>query len=104
MNDGTSYNFNVYGMNSLGIGAGSDITITPSYLPDAPIISNVQHGDTYISLYWDAPNNYGAEITLYNIYKSIDGGNSYSFYASTASTSFTDENSKKISKNFSLKG
>ena len=94
LTDGTSYDFNVYAMNSLGIGEGSDITIIPSTIPDAPEISNTQHGDQYISFDYNQPNANGSEITSYKLYRSLDGEVTYDLLAELPSTTFSysDEN------------
>jgi hypothetical protein len=60
-------------MNSLGIGEGSDVTSTPSTVPDAPEISIDSHADSEISFYWSVPDAHGSSLFGYNLYKSTDG-------------------------------
>jgi hypothetical protein len=90
LTNGISYDFNVYAMNSLGIGEGVDISIIPSSLSDAPVLSNnVQHGDGYISFDWVEPNSHGSTITSYKLYRSVDGGDNYDVWSELPSTTFT---------------
>jgi hypothetical protein len=77
LTDGITYDFNVYAMNSLGIGEGVDIQAIPSTTPDAPQFSYVGHGDGYVAMHWTAPNSNGSDIYEYRIFKSEDGGNIY---------------------------
>jgi len=72
LNDGQSYDMNVYAINSLGMGPGADITIIPSTIPNAPS-STITHADSSLTISWSAPNNNGNAITGYEIHKSLDG-------------------------------
>jgi len=72
LTDGITYDFNVYAMNSLGIGEGVDIQAIPSTIPDAPQFSFVGHGDGYVAMHWTAPSSNGSDITSYKLYKSVD--------------------------------
>jgi hypothetical protein len=73
LTDGITYDFNIYAMNSLGIGEGVDIQAIPSTIPDAPQFSFVGHGDGYVAMHWTAPNSNGSDIYEYRIFKSDDG-------------------------------
>lgn len=67
--NGDTYYFRVRAINYNGGGAySSNITATPSTVPDAPSILNTASGNTQITLSWEAPLDGGSEITGYKLY------------------------------------
>jgi hypothetical protein len=79
LTNGTPYTIALKAVTQSGDGtASSNVSVTPSTVPDAP--TNVQgtHGNTQVDVTWDAPaNNGGATITYYIVKYSDDGGASY---------------------------
>jgi hypothetical protein len=72
--NGHSYDFSVIAFNMLGTGSSSDINVTPSYVPDAPV-ALIVHGNHELDLSWNLPNAQGNAVTGYNVYRSLDDVN-----------------------------
>lgn len=74
LENGTSYDFSVFGINMLGAGPSLDASATPSTVPDAPEVS-FGHSDQTILLSWFDPYDEGSAITGNNIYRTQDSYN-----------------------------
>lgn len=100
LQDGTLYDFNVYAINSLGIGPGSDIQLSPSTVSDVPehvAIAYEPEGQTLILLWYDPTDLHGLEINSYNIYRSSDDI-SYSLISSETPITFRLSTSPNLYK------
>jgi titin len=86
LENGTNYDFSVFGINMLGAGPSLDVSVIPSTVPDAPSVS-FDHSNEAIVLSWSAPYDEGDAITGYNIYRSSDGYN-YTLLGATSNTAF----------------
>jgi len=78
LDNGTSYQFRVAALNSVGAGTASEPTnaATPATTPSAPTELSVVTGDAQATLTWTAPtNNGGAAITGYTVQSTTDGTN-----------------------------
>jgi titin len=84
LQNGVSYDFSVFGINMLGAGPSMDVSVTPSTVPDAPIVT-FGHTSHAIQLSWYDPYDEGSAITGYNIYRTTDGSN-YTRIAQVASS------------------
>jgi hypothetical protein len=84
LENGTSYDFSVFGINMLGAGPSMDASATPSTVPDAPDLS-LSHTSHAIQLAWSDPYDEGSAITGYNVYRSSNNA-SYTAIASNVQT------------------
>lgn len=73
----TPYKVYLKYINQFGNGVEiSSNSITPTTRPDAPVMADVQEGDTQIILNWSAPvNNGGSAVTAYKLYAQSIGNN-----------------------------
>lgn len=71
LENGTSYDFSVFGINMLGAGPSVDISVVPSTVTDAPEVS-ITHSDRALHLQWSDPDDEGNAISGYNVYRSRD--------------------------------
>lgn len=87
--NGINHDYRVSAVNANGEGALSLIaTQSASREPDQVGPLTAMHGDSQVTLFWNAPYNEGRPITSYNIYKSIDGGNNYTLVGSTSNLTY----------------
>eukprot|EP01039_Chlorochromonas_danica_P011550 gene11550-12931_t len=93
LENGTPYDFSVFGINMLGAGPSLDVTATPSTVPDPPIVS-IDHSDRALQLSWSDPYDEGNAITSYNIYRAHLSNGFFDLIASVDSTvtSYNDTN------------
>ena len=91
LTNGTPYTVALKAVTQSGDGtSSSNVSVTPSTVPNAP--TNVQgtHGNTQVSLTWSAPaDNGGATITYYTANYSTDGTNYTPFGTTFSGTSGT---------------
>jgi hypothetical protein len=70
--------------------ASSNVSVTPSTVPDAPTAVSGTHGNTTVDLTWSAPSSDGGSaITSYTVKYSTDGTNYTAFGSTFPSTSGT---------------
>jgi hypothetical protein len=91
LENGTSYDFSVFGINMLGAGPSMDASATPSTVPDAPEVS-ITHSDRALHLSWVDPYDEGNAITGYTIYRAhFSNGNFYQIASvDSTATSYDD--------------
>ena len=88
--NGFTYYIVVAAVNALGIGlASSEVTVTPSAVPESPTDLTAIPDNRSVLLSWSAPSSAGASpITGYDVYEGTSsGGEDASPIASTTSTS-----------------
>jgi titin len=91
LENGTSYDFSVFGINMLGAGPSMDASATPSTVPDAPIVS-IGHANQSLQLSWSDPYDEGNAITGYTIYRAhlINGSFAQIAFVSSSVTTYND--------------
>ncbi len=91
--NGVTYTYYVTAVNSVGESEKSnEVQATPVTIPTPPENLQVNTGNGYALLTWQAPsNNGGAAITEYKIYRgTTSGGESYLTKVSASTTSYND--------------
>lgn len=79
LTNGTSYEFAVSAINMLGASAEMTTDVIPSTVASAPTNVSLLSGDQQLTIQFSAPDDdAGSAILQYRIYKSTDGGSSYS--------------------------
>lgn len=75
LTNGQPYRFRLRATNQAGTGDFStwSVACIPDQIPERPAQPRVTHGDGWLDISWDVPNNEGTEITEYEI--RIGGGN-----------------------------
>ena len=88
LTNGTTYTFQIFAYNDGGPSPDSNTASAmpvPS-LPHAPTDLTATAGDAQVALTWDAPTT-GGPVTAYQYRQSADGGNNWSDWTSTGSSS-----------------
>ena len=89
-----SYQFTIHAVNSVGVGASSNIvTAIPGIVPSAPQNLTGTHDGSYLNLKWDAPDNaQEANIQSYVITtRELKYGSLHNFGTATISSSHTEQ-------------
>jgi titin len=89
LTNGVAYIFRVAAINSEGTGPWSLLSqsVTPRTTPSAPTNLVVNPANASLDVSWTAPDSGGSVITDYTVEWSSNGGNTWSTYARSASTS-----------------
>eukprot|EP01040_Poterioochromonas_malhamensis_P009121 gene9121-9881_t len=90
LENGFEYVFNVMAFNILNIGESSNVSIIPSTVPDAPILSITGHSGSSISMSWSTPADEGNTITGFCIFRSTDGMNFSQIASNVQGNAYTD--------------
>ena len=95
---GQTYYYYVSATNFAGEGADSnEVNATPYSIPSAPQSLQTQVGNSYVVLSWSAPSfTGGLTITGYNVYSSINGGNTFSLVTSVSGSTLSYNNTGLI--------
>jgi fibronectin type 3 domain-containing protein len=90
LTNGTTYYYVVTAVNQTSneSGKSNEASATPATVPGAPTLQ-ASAGNQSVSLSWTAPNNGGAPITKYNIYRGTSS-NGETLLTSVSGTSYTD--------------
>ena len=67
ISNGYTYNISIQSGNDVGLSIPLTVELTPSRVPDAPTITNIEGGFEHATLTWTAPYNGGADIIYYTI-------------------------------------
>lgn len=91
LTNGTLYDFRVSAVNSIGIGAHSNIIqVTPSTVPDAPVLTVSSCQNLSVPLTWTDPSNGGAPITSFTLrYRVSAGPGAWTTITGVTGTSYT---------------
>lgn len=86
LTNGTAYTFNVMARNAKGLGPGVTVSpstsTTPYGRPTAPTLYLDGHDLNSVALAWTRPvNNGGVPVTGYDIYRSVDGKQTWTLIA-----------------------
>ena len=82
----TTYDFNVYAINMLGVGDGSEVSQLVSKKPLPPTITNITHSNTSISLSFTLGDSRGSTILGTKLFQSTDNINFTQVQTSTDPT------------------
>lgn len=88
LTNGTTYYFRIAATNAAGTGSYTSATtaVTPVAVPAQVGTVTPTAGNTQVSLSWSAPSTNGSAITDYLIQRSDDGGNSWTTFSDSVST------------------
>ena len=89
LTNGTAYTFTVTATNGIGTSSPSSPSsaVTPSTVPDAPQITNVEAGNASAVITWSDPSNEGSAITGYTV--TVAPGGATHFVPGATSTTTT---------------
>ena len=75
LTNGQKYYYVVTAQNDRGEGAASaEVSATPETVPTAPVITSATPSDGQVVLVWTSPDDGGADITGYVIYRGTEAG------------------------------